>query len=226
MTVYNPAADIRAAEENYLRHKDEVTKFDTGAVRGSEQLRFDLISPYILIALADAYTEGSKKYGDDNYLNGISSKNLMAHALSHIVQWQRGDDSEDHLGHALWNIGTIIHFQKTGRHDLIVRQYAPGYQTEYKRKEAERNDKDCKEAADNFLINTGTIPDPVDPALVADIHQFMRQTEIAPSDKLVRVLSTLHPVRMKVIDAVSKIWGTVRVMDQKSFADLLTQLRG
>lgn len=102
-----------------------VTAFASGAVRGTDanSTRYDLISPHILTAMAEAYAEGAIKYGDDNWLKGIPSKDLLNHALRHIVLWQSGDNSEDHLGHAMWNIGAIIHFQKT-RPDLIVRQYA------------------------------------------------------------------------------------------------------
>ncbi len=101
------------------------TKFASGAVRGTDAsgTRYDLISPHILTALAEAYAEGAGKYGDDNWLKGIPSKDLMNHALRHLVLWQTGDDTEDHLGHAMWNIGAIIHFQKT-KPELVVRQYA------------------------------------------------------------------------------------------------------
>jgi hypothetical protein len=34
----------------------------------------------------------------------------MAHALEHIYSFIHGDSSEDHLGHALWNIGAAIHY--------------------------------------------------------------------------------------------------------------------
>lgn len=106
--------------------RDDVHQFDTGAVRGTDAngTRFDLISPHILQALAETYAEGAKKYGDDNWLKGIPSKDLMNHALRHINLWQLGDTSEDHLAHAMWNLGAIIHFTKT-RPELIVRQYAP-----------------------------------------------------------------------------------------------------
>ena len=102
-----------------------VQKFASGAVRGTDAngTRYDLISPHILTALAETYAEGSGKYGDTNWLKGLPSKDLINHALRHIVLWQQGDTSEPHLAHALWNLGAIIHFEKT-RPDLIDRQYA------------------------------------------------------------------------------------------------------
>lgn len=103
----------------------DIQQFETGAVRGTDAngTRYDLISPHILQALAETYAEGAAKYGDDNWLKGIPSKDLMNHAMRHLVLWQLGDTTEDHLAHAMWNLGAIIHFQKV-KPELIVRQYA------------------------------------------------------------------------------------------------------
>lgn len=105
----------------------QLQQFDTGAVRGTDAngARFDLISPHLLQSLAETYAEGSAKYGDDNWLKGIPSKDLLNHALRHLNLWQLGDSSEPHLAHAIWNLGAIIHFEKT-RPELVVRQYAEG----------------------------------------------------------------------------------------------------
>lgn len=123
----DPSPAVETSEPSKSQQiRDDVHQFDTGAVRGTDAngTRFDLISPHILQALAETYAEGAQKYGDDNWLKGIPSKDLMNHALRHINLWQLGDTSEDHLAHAMWNLGAIIHFTKT-RPELIVRQYAP-----------------------------------------------------------------------------------------------------
>lgn len=86
-------------------------KFESGAVRGVESsiARFDLITPVGLRRLAETYGEGSLKYGDENWLKGIDTKNLMNHALTHINKYLSGDTSEDHLAHAAWNLFAIMH---------------------------------------------------------------------------------------------------------------------
>lgn len=81
-------------------------------------LRFDLIfkNPAALRALADAYGEGMKKYGRDNWKQGFEESVLMDHALVHLMYYINGDDRPEdkreaphvHLGHVLWNIGTIL----------------------------------------------------------------------------------------------------------------------
>lgn len=89
-------------------------QFDTGAVRGTDAdlTRYDLISPIGLRRLAETYAEGSRKYGDDNWLKGIPANNLLNHAIKHIEQWRGGDTSEDHLAHAAWNLFAIMHFEE------------------------------------------------------------------------------------------------------------------
>lgn len=101
-------------------------QFATGAQRcpdnaaaGSGQFppRFDLISPIALRRWAETYGEGAPKYGDNNWTKGIPMRNCLDHAIAHLSMWMRGDTSEDHLAHAMWNIGTMIHFSET-RPDL------------------------------------------------------------------------------------------------------------
>lgn len=102
-----------------------VHRFESGAVRGTDSngTRFDLISPVALEALAETYAEGAAKYGDNNWLKGIPTSDLLNHALRHLNMWQRGDTSEPHLAHAAWNVLAMIHFERT-RPELVVRPYA------------------------------------------------------------------------------------------------------
>jgi hypothetical protein len=104
---------------------EAVHRFASGAVRGTDAsgTRFDLISPVALEALAETYAEGAAKYGDNNWLKGIPTSDLLNHALRHLNMWQRGDTSEPHLAHAAWNVLAMIHFERT-RPELVVRPYA------------------------------------------------------------------------------------------------------
>ena len=89
-------------------------QFDTGAKRGTDatKTRYDLLPPAALQAWAEAFAEGAEKYGVHNWLKGIPSSNVINHALRHIFLYMSGDRAEDHLGHALWNIGVAIHNEK------------------------------------------------------------------------------------------------------------------
>lgn len=98
------------AQEQWKAPED-VHKFDSGAVRSTDAdaVRFDLISPIALEAWAKTCAEGAAKYGDFNWEKGMPAHDLLNHALRHIYKFLGGDRSEDHLGHALWNVGGAIH---------------------------------------------------------------------------------------------------------------------
>lgn len=92
----------------------EVHRFKTGAVRGTDanDVRYDLLSPVAVEAWARTCAEGARKYGDDNWLKGIPRRDLLNHALRHLFLYIKGDTSEPHLAHALWNIAALIHFEE------------------------------------------------------------------------------------------------------------------
>ena len=59
---------------------------------------------------ARAMAEGAAKYGEGNWLKGFPVRDLINHAIRHVYLWLDGDRTEDHLGHAVWNAMTAIHF--------------------------------------------------------------------------------------------------------------------
>lgn len=86
-------------------------QYDTGAVRSGdcEDTRYDLISPIGLAALARTYAEGAAKFGAFNWENGMPVTDLLNHAVAHVYKFLGGDRTEDHLGHAAWNLLGAIH---------------------------------------------------------------------------------------------------------------------
>jgi len=93
---------------------EKLCEYDTGAVRSNdcEDYRYDLISPIGLQSLAETYAEGVKKFGYCNWENGMPVSDLLNHAIAHIYKYLAGDRSENHLGHAAWNIIGAIHSEK------------------------------------------------------------------------------------------------------------------
>jgi hypothetical protein len=121
----NPKKSVPVTEE-------PIQKFETGAIRGATVAgegknkfppRYDLLNPIMLRRLAETFGEGAGKYGDANWLKGMDEKTLLNHCLAHIVMWMQGDRSEDHLAHAMWNLGAIMHFEET-RPELLNLQTA------------------------------------------------------------------------------------------------------
>lgn len=98
--------------------QDKAT-FPSGAERGTETIQgWYMLSQIALRRYCEAMQEGSAKYKPFNYLKGIPITNLLDHMQTHISQFLQGDSSEDHLGHAFWNLASIIQFSET-RLDLF-----------------------------------------------------------------------------------------------------------
>lgn len=93
-------------------------EYETGAVRSADcaNVRYDLISPIGLAALARTYAEGAEKFGEFNWENGMPVKDLLNHAIAHIYKFLGGDRSEDHLGHAAWNLLGAVHSMELWPH--------------------------------------------------------------------------------------------------------------
>jgi hypothetical protein len=94
---------------------EQVTTFPSGAMRSAdaEHERYDLITPIGLRRLAATYAEGARKYGDHNWQKGIPASQMINHAIRHLYLWLAGDNQEDHLAHAAWNILGVCHFEDT-----------------------------------------------------------------------------------------------------------------
>lgn len=85
--------------------------FVTGAVRSTDAdgVRYDLITPIGLEAVAKVCSEGAAKYGAYNWERGMPVHDLLNHAIRHIYKYLEGDGAEDHLPHAAWGLLAAIH---------------------------------------------------------------------------------------------------------------------
>ena len=94
--------------------KEMTMKFKSGAVRSSDtqEVRYDLVSPIGLEAVARACAEGAEKYGDYNWEKGMPVNDLLNHVLRHINLFLSGDREDDHLGHAAWGCMAAVHSNK------------------------------------------------------------------------------------------------------------------
>jgi hypothetical protein len=59
--------------------------------------------------LAELYEKGGYKYGDHNWEKGQPPDRFFDSAIRHLVQWREGEDTEDHLAAALFNILGIMY---------------------------------------------------------------------------------------------------------------------
>lgn len=103
-------------EEHLEDNKPEVVP--GGANRVPVKADYSQLSHHALRLMADTQGEGNVTYGYGNWQKGLPLSNLLSHALAHILAFQNGDVSENHLGHALWNLEKAAHFM-VERPDLI-----------------------------------------------------------------------------------------------------------
>lgn len=66
--------------------------------------RMDLLPMSALIELSKHCEEGAEKYGEHNVDKGIPLHSLCDSAMRHLVKYMRGDQDENHLRAAAWNI--------------------------------------------------------------------------------------------------------------------------
>lgn len=81
-------------------------KFASGAVRDMHdgKGRCDLLPPRAILRLARHFEEGAKKYGERNWEKGIPINSFIDSSIRHIMKYMAGQDDEDHLVAAAWNL--------------------------------------------------------------------------------------------------------------------------
>lgn len=88
--------------------KDSGTRreFSTGAVRDMAENKGDMVSiPWeSILRLSRHYENGAKKYARWNFRKGIPVSSFIDSACRHIAKYQCGEDDEDHLSAAAFNI--------------------------------------------------------------------------------------------------------------------------
>jgi len=87
-------------------------KHDTG------KLRYSLVPPIALEAIADVLTFGAEKYAPNSWQGVINGKERYTDALyRHLEAYRAGEKSDpdsgkSHLAHALTNISFLLHFER------------------------------------------------------------------------------------------------------------------
>ena len=89
-------------------------RYKTGGTRDARagKGRFDLITPIGLKRLAQVYERGATNHGDRNWEKGIPLSRCTDSALRHLNQYLNGEEDEDHLAQAAWNIFAIMHIEE------------------------------------------------------------------------------------------------------------------
>lgn len=117
-------------EDASLKDSGERAKFETGAVRDiqTDKGRFDLLPAYAIKRLAKHFEKGSKKYGDRNWEKGIPLARYIDSGIRHLFCLLDGQQDEDHIAAALWNITCFIETQERIRRGVLPASLADGMQ--------------------------------------------------------------------------------------------------
>ena len=104
---------------------DEGKKFDNGKPRVS------LVPMEPLLELADLYSRGARKYGDNNWTLGIKWSRIFDALMRHTSKWWNGEDydAEDgqhHMAAVAWCAFTLLEYKKT-RPEFDDRLKKPAY---------------------------------------------------------------------------------------------------
>jgi len=85
--------------------------FSTGAVRdtATEKPRPDLFSPFAEERVGEWLRLGARKYTERNWERGIPNSRCFASLRRHVMRYQQGDRTEDHLAAIIFNAMAIIH---------------------------------------------------------------------------------------------------------------------
>ena len=95
-----------ASMHTVIKDSGERTTFSTGAQRDmhSGKGRMDLLPWAAIIEVSKHCEAGALKYGVHNVDKGIPTSSLMDSAMRHAAKYLDGQEDEDHLLAAAWNL--------------------------------------------------------------------------------------------------------------------------
>lgn len=90
----------------------------TGVKHDSGKVRMELLSPVALEEMARVMTLGAKKYGDNNWRNGLKWTRIIGAILRHLYAFARREDVDpetglSHLAHAGCGIMFLLEYRLT-----------------------------------------------------------------------------------------------------------------
>lgn len=88
-------------------------QWSTGSRRDSREGkgRYDLLPVHAIARYAQLLERGAAKYGDRNWEKGQPLSRFLDSALRHAFQALAGQEDEDHLAGAVWNLMACIETQ-------------------------------------------------------------------------------------------------------------------
>jgi len=91
---------------------------ETGIKHDSEKIQVELLSPTALLEVAKVMTFGAKKYGANNWRNGLAWTRILGAALRHLLAFMGGQDKDpetglSHVAHLACCAMFLLEYEKT-----------------------------------------------------------------------------------------------------------------
>ena len=98
-------------DEKKGQNEAKALRYDFG------KLRVDLLPYDSIEKIAEVFTHGAIKYGDDNWRKGMEWKRIYGSLIRHLIKSFRGEDIDEdsgclHLAMAAWGCIVLIHYLK------------------------------------------------------------------------------------------------------------------
>ncbi|PKM70116.1 MAG: hypothetical protein CVU94_00680 [Firmicutes bacterium HGW-Firmicutes-19] len=118
-----------------LKSSGKKRQFASGALRddATGKPRMELLPMDLLTDVAQWYTLGAVKYGDNNWRLGQPVSACVGSLLRHLAKWLCGHRDEDHLSAIIFNTLSIMNVVKYHSHDPQLNDM--NYQKQIKKEE-------------------------------------------------------------------------------------------
>lgn len=93
---------------------NEYETTDQGGKQARIEYRMDLVPPLAMLKASEILKMGADRYGEGNWKK-ISIPSHLNHAISHLFLHLSGDQSEDHLSHAVCRLMFALDLEESGK---------------------------------------------------------------------------------------------------------------
>lgn len=101
--------------------QNEATRLNQG------KLRVGLVTPQYIEMTAEALTMGANKYGERNWMKGLTVSSILDSLNRHLLEYEKGIDNDpesglSHLSHIGANLMFLMHFTNDPKWDDRVKE--------------------------------------------------------------------------------------------------------